>query len=417
MIEYFDDPGGERGLAEAAAKHARAGSNYVVLLRPTRPADLAREVLQAFGKRLDLSGRPTSTSRAWDLVAIWNQALDTKVPMLVNGEFLDSSCIPLMTDLPGRRGDVTVIVDSLAATKGLMRALQQHATRLELDEPVATWLLQTQDVPSAESEHDEDQRPAQFPRCPTDAFPFFLPALRRSLSARDFEYVYGIYLQAFSQAKLMYLREPDPGPDRQIDSIAVLLKQMLADSVDAHESLVRIRAGEHALLHLGYLLRVDLNRFHHTAGVGTAPPIEVARERINWYTDPKWAVVAALGSMGMDAQAIAYLNADQVYGAWNEASTPPKDRIETSGVRWPIPSEYMPAFKAYRHDQASSLPAQGPLLRNTAGNRIASKTVKSMLRAIAEETGLPVAAHWSPPADQLATHWMRAHGLSLTPLT
>jgi hypothetical protein len=390
----LDDADGTDGLVDQAVANEHALEPVVVLLARATDADLAREILRAFRKRPGLSGQPTHVSSAWRCVEIWLRVLPITRLTIANTEFLLPSAVRRLAALR----DVLLIHDPAGATAELNRALVGFAR----PDPSCITSARPAGPPRP------PLRPS-FPACPTDAFPFFLATCSAVLTADQFKTVNATYEAVRRLVDLDGL-DHDPEP---YETAAQVIRGLLDGESDPHRRLTLARGIEHEFFAAGWLLRVDPARF--MPATPTLPVTEVAT-RVNWYANCELAATAALASLGFDSTTLSRLSADLVFDQTADAvSVRPQIGLE---ARFVVPTELWPPLLAFWIDQHEAVPSpnNGPLFRTLDGRRMGATTIRTRITRIAAETGLPVASHWTPPADQRATRWMRRHGITLARL-
>jgi hypothetical protein len=395
----LDDPEGADCLVDQAVAQEHAARPVVVLMSRASEADLALQILRAFGKRTDLSGQATYVEPLWRNVRLWRDVLSVERLTVANSEFLNPAALRRLARLP----DVLLIHDPKGATAELNEALH------DVTRPAASYLTE-QERPEA-SKLPPGGPP--FPACPTDAFPFFLPTCRQVLSAEHHETVAKEYERTGAAVGGWHHYDADPDDADPHETAARLIRRILEPITDSHQRLAAARGVEHAFFDAGWLLRVDPARFMQATPHMPLPDIAT---RVNWYANTELAATAALASIGLDSAVLCGLSVDSVFWQSDDSHAVLAEVQRETPVR--IPDELHTALNAFWIDRHKSLPIPntGPLFRARDGGRVAAKTIQARLGRIALETGLPVASHWTPPADQRATRWMRLHGISLAKL-
>jgi hypothetical protein len=392
----LDDPNGGAGLVDRAVAGAELSEPVLVLITQATEADLALEILGTLGKRTDVSGRPSTSWAAWRSVRIWLDALAIKRLTVANSEFLTPATVWLLSQLP----DVLLIHDPKGATAVLNAVLEPF----ERPDPGC--------VTDRRPPRDRAGPPAlppPFPACPTDAFPFFLPACAELLTREQYSLVDDIYsVQHMAYALQTKAHEDDP-----YEHAAQIVRRLLEPVADPHRRLATARGIEHGFFEAGWLLRIDPARF-----IETTPSMAIAEivTRVNWYVSCELAATAALASIGLDAGALSGLNADSLFlQSGGHYAIAQELQI---GSTLQVPVELRPTLAAFWADHHETVPHpnNGPLFRAPDGTRLGARSIKRRLTRIALETGLPIASHWTPPADQRATKWMRHHGITLAEL-
>lgn len=393
----LDDPEGADRLVDWAVMQDHPSTPVVVLMTRTTEAGLALEILRALGKRTELAGTPAYTAAVWQNVQIWLGVLPIERLTIANSDFLVPAAVRRLAGLP----KVLVIHDPKGATADL------NAELAGFKRPDASYVTKHTSPGLAGS---QTPTPA-FPASPTDAFPFFLPTCRKVLSAEQYAIVCAAYRDARST---VWLRDLHPDNPERYEVAAGAIRAILEPVADSHERLARARGIEHAFFDEGWLLRIDPARFMHAT-----PRMQLAEivSRVNWYANCELAATAALASLGLDSNTLSSLSADAIFESGSDGSHTVADSLQLGSVVR-IPRALRAPLSAFWLDQHKALPVpnNGPLFRTGEGGRLSAKSIKTRLSRMALETGLPVASHWTPPADQRATNWMRRHGISLVEL-
>ncbi len=126
----LDDPDGADCLVDQAVAQEHAARPVVVLMSRASEADLALQILRAFGKRTDLCGQATYTEPLWRNVRLWRGVLPVERLTVANSEFLNPAAFRRLARLP----DVLLIHDPKGATAELNEALH------DVTRPAASYL-------------------------------------------------------------------------------------------------------------------------------------------------------------------------------------------------------------------------------------------------------------------------------------
>jgi hypothetical protein len=252
--------------------------------------------------------------------------------------------------------------------------------------------------------------PALFPRVPNEDFVRFRLACYYELDRHAFTRVNKLWRQTLTR-ELAWL---DEQPHLSEELIHDRLRELVAVCGDYNQAVVVVRACQVALFRRDYLLKVKMSLFAHEAK--NAAPADLERgaaERLRWFASSARAAAGLIRILAPDVglDAIASLEASAVA---EDGSS-----FTIGGRTVAVPPSSRGIFRA-QHAARRRLGAPDPryLLYVSSHATIAptADSIRTWLREITRDAGVPVATTTTARRRLTATQWMRRRGLLLQPL-
>lgn len=405
-VRWILDPDEAAVLSVKVRRIAFPGSHAVSLAplpgTDDRLAWLASDLLEALGKRMSSYGTPRGAVELWSLARTWLSVERIALVVIVGVDFVGAKLLRMLGELDT---EVLLVYEGDVLPDGHREALAGiGAGRVDLEEAKQQIVGHVGPRRRRLPLPPADEAPV-FPAVPRDAFPYFWPRCKEVLSREDFEVVAEVYTRADRQTETFLARSNVDHFD-----VAEFLQALVAESPSVDRELTALRGAEHGFFRDGWLLRVDPDALA-ARGAPLPAPITVRHlECLRWYANARVAAIAALAFSGLTPEGITTLDVDQLlYSDAGHGMRVLGDHRRDLGALAPF-------VKAHVLHAGLSRDQCVPLFQTAHGSRMKAASARTALRRVVQETGFRYLDHWTPPADQRATHWMRASGLTLQPL-
>lgn len=394
--------------ARRLAAHAAGPGVAVCRATPGAvPTQLARDVLRALGKRMDVADTPRQAERLWPRAATWMLAENVYELIVLRGHLLPADSI---TQLLGAMRDgtrLTLFVHNPKTPAELRQAL--------LDADVFVRHAELDDYAPPPAAKATPQQPAQtrWPVLPRDDFLFFLHACGETLDGDQFDRVRGIVSAArHATDRWLDAHVAARGPAAQRPSRRRVLAflEALTHCDDSEEALARLRGAQIALLFDDLLVDIDGGAFvaaHRAAGAAIARLDRDTVTLLRAFSSPVYAATGAIAlAARAGAPALARLTMSQVADDGAEVSVDGRSVI--------VPEHAHALVRAQHITRRTHKAAAGDafLTSPRAPDQPASvSALRTILKQIGQQTGLAMpsgeatpGSWWHQPAEAIHVH-------------
>lgn len=403
-----------------------------LVVRPTPPVtaqSLARDVLQALGKRLELPESPPQRG-ASDLAGVWLAAEDVRHAYVLRAHLLDAAAVwqilaiadevthvwlVLATqELPAALGGA--IADFIASQD---RDRPQWAQRRPLDLPLRAPELDVRAFDEISVEHDRRPAPATavtsaWPQVPEhDEFWTFRASARKLLLDADFDRIDDeLHLGRMAAREWIEQRSGLALARFRRADVDAFLTGLLAPVTSRAQALARIRGAQCAFFIAGTLVEVPASALALSRRSGGAPLDSHAVEILRGFAAPQMAAAGALAlACQLPPEVLCKLVLmDLGRGAAHAA---------VGRARFSIPEHARSLVRA-QHVARTREGAEGfdPLfIEPRTSSAMRSGRMTGMLTRISRGTGLAVLPDRSVGDDRCGpSPWLHAEALTVTGL-
>jgi len=406
-----------------------------VVVSPVTPSArhlhwLARDLLNALGKRDDVRGAPRNAQRAMDRATVWMAAYHTSDIVISRAHLLSRPYLGRLFEMAcALDARLWLVAQTGALRRGFKATLQDWGARTASLEELESAIAQT----GASNPADPAPAPAlsSFPAVPSDEFVTFRTACRDLLSPDEFAVADSAFLHGHqaAAAAASVVSDDDGTEEEQEDArrrrggdddeeeeeeeqAAAMLSvaRALTDSAGStDEAICRLRGWQAAALPNGWHGRLKLDAFRacRAAQTGQLSP-DVISNYLRVYPSPQLACAAALSAGGLCS------TTKMLRLQVSDIST---DGLQIAGrqVRAPLDA----ILRAHRLMRlANGALPDDPLFVRSESERSpwTAHALKLALRRIGRESGLGSLSHGIDLINLSDRRWAARAGVSLTRL-
>ncbi len=251
-----------------------------------RSYELTWALLEAFGKRPDVSGAGREEDLNWELVAVWSLAHRIRHLVLVDAQWLPGFALSTVAGLAAVTGTELWLVAQHPLDDAYVEALGNWPTEVLPASALVGVLEAARPAPEE----------AEFPRVPADNYPTFRAEARRRLDKASFAVVDARYRTAYEAAKAWFGQRRADGALIDENSVVGLVRGELRSCSSAEEMLVAVRGIQAAAHRSGWLVSADLPRLVVTAEKASARAVHspATWQRLLVYREPYRGAACAL---------------------------------------------------------------------------------------------------------------------------
>lgn len=418
MFLVYDEQDRVEHVRYAQQLHALNKKRLVVAIRPGTSTlhQLGADLLDALGKRIDVSARSTTANETWFRAYSWMIGEQIEHVIVCRAHLL----APLRTQ---RLLEAATVADAtlwlLIHRPSLNRGQRDLARDWDLPEISLREFRRRWHDPPGDAPHAIS--PAPFPDVPDDEAPSFLSSCRELLGPAEFDRVSQSYRHA-QQRTAAWLREHDsPDDDTRQSAFERWMHEQISGCADLPEVVTVARAIQAAALWDGLWIKVNKDKlagaFTHTR---LARLDDAAVTAIRRYSHPRYAASAVCSlASELPASAIAAMNIADIA---DDART-----VTLAGRSYAVPPDARGALRAQRALRLlEGAQAMDPLFvsekRLVSGRqgrqfgRTTAHAIQQSLQRMAVENGLSLVVA-EDRAHHQASRSLRRHGITVHRLT
>lgn len=384
-----------RAIGQRAARPERGWAIAQVTPNLRRRHELGQDLLEALGKRHDVSGCGRNADRDWELLAAWLLAHPINNVVMLDAQWLPG---PLLDEL-------CLLAVSCQLTLWLVahQPIGDH-----LPEQLERWPHQQtpiRDLVTALAnlpQRENDPVPEPFPEVPLDTFATFRAACRDRLASDEFHTVDQRYLQAAQQARDWFA-----GRNVTEEDLCGWLLEQIRPCQNSHEMLTVVRAVQAAALSAGWFVQVDLAAFLFAAD---ATPPGVLTSPATWrqfqaYREPHRGAACALLANRCTAHQILDVTLGDI------ATDGRHVHVDGRNVDMPPTADlYLRAQRQMRVQQGAD--TTDPLFDTDDGKQ-EERAIPDAARQALKELGVPIIAEGIRRRKRSMASWVERLGISV----
>jgi hypothetical protein len=400
------------------------------------PAQLARDVLRAVGKRYDVSDSPRRADQLWPRAAVWLSAEEVHELVVIRAHLLPAGSVADLCAAAHEAMHLSLFVHGIAmpeAISGAVTTLEEPIVRItdldatEVPSPLRQGLIQGGVGTVALRDLDGFARairptaarpratlPARpLPSLPRDDFPFFLEACDRILSPEDSKRADRIVAEGRRTADRWlegHVSWGAPEPRRPSRERTLAFLRSLSDCEDSEEALARMRGAQIALFFDDLLVEIDAPAF---VAAHRAVRREISRldhhaiALLRAHSSP---TIASAGVLALCAGAGSRLLATLKIGDLTQDGS--EARVDGRVVSVPEPARSMIRAQLRSRHMEEARPEDAFFMSSARpGHGAAASALRRIVERVGAQTGLamprPGSATepwWDGPAQALHIH-------------
>lgn len=391
---------------QGARRLGRANAPDRGLLVASVAPDLAQRfelgwaLLEALGKRQDVSGHGRHDELNWEVLHAWLLAQPIRAVVLLDAQWLRPSLVPDVAGLVATCGIDLWLVAHRPVGEAYEDALNAWPHRPARAADLVRLVRPGTSAPTTPP-------PAPFPEVPSDNWPTFRHACAQSLSAEDFIVVDTLFRASLRAAEAVFA-EAEPSEGR----VLAHLRGALDEVATVAEMTTIVRATQVAAHRAGWLLQADPARLRAASETMSRAALGSPDtwRRLRAYRLPYRGSAVALSAIGLNVGDMLAIPCDAIADDGDLVTTP-------DGVaRVPAGAEvFLRAQLLYR--RLMGAPGDAPLFATDDGP-LRDRALADALRQPARELGVPVLdVTTSRAPDPTSGRWRDRWGLSLQRLS
>ena len=417
------------------ARAARPGVAVCRAAPEADPAQLARDVLRAVGKRFDVSDSPRRADHLWPRAAVWLSAEEIHELVVIRAHLLPAGSVAALCAAAHGAMHLSLFLHGIAmpeAISGALTTMEEPIVRVtdldatEVPSPLRQGLIQggvstvaMRDLDCFASAIRPTPKPREtlptrpLPPLPRDDFPFFLEACDRTLSPEDSKRADRIVAEARRTTDRWlegHVSWGTPEPRRPSRERILAFLRSLSDCEDSEEALARMRGAQIALFFDDLLVEIDAPAFvaAHRAGRREISRLDHhAIALLRTHSSPAIASAGVLAlCAGAGSRLLATLNIGDFTPDGSEA------RVDGRVVSVPEPARSMLRAQLRSRHLEEARPEDAFFMsRARPGHRAAASALRKVVERLGAQTGLamprPGSATepwWDGPSQALRVH-------------
>ena len=391
-----------RGARRLAALNDPDAGTLVAAVAPgtTRRFELGWCLLEALGKRQDVSGHGRHDQLNWEVLHAWLLAHRVRRLVLLDAQWLTTELVGAVAGLVATCGLDVWLVAHLPVEPPYIAALDGWPHRAARGADLLADM-------GGLSPRPDPLDTGDFPEVPTDNWPTFRAACRDCLDPHDFERVDALFLRTLVSAEGIFR-----GDEVTESSVLTGLRSDLESVETVAEMVTVVRAFQVAAHREGWLLQAKIARLRATAETMSRAALRspATWHKLRAYRMPYRGAAVALAAIGLSVGIMMEIRCADV--AADGAS------VHRDGTTHAIPPEAAVFLRAQREYRILMGASPTDLLFADDEGPLHDRALADALRRPAAELGIPVPdISMSRAPDPHNSRWRDRWGLSLQKLS